>query len=887
MSAAFKTGALMQWKGAVGQFYERHRQPLGSVINNGPSGMFSVDLRRLVSDADLYYSEPVTRSEEGMPIGNGHMGSLIWTEPSTLKFQINRNDVFAENCQTNSFPERDKDYGSGCAYLDVDFGDVGPDIFIGEAFRQHLSVYDGVLTTSGSGVSARVIAHPKHDVLAMEVRDTRPGSEGAKIDLRMLRYEIKYLAAQNFELAKNHSVKVVNRNQSATSILQIRGGRIALIQVFQEGSFYNASAVVVQIVGRRSKARYANDSIVRLDTSPGKGKWTILIASAASFQSEEDVVAKAIAHLDAVQEQTFFQMTTTGQIWWHDFWSKSFVRISGPDGSAAEVQRNYIYYLYVMGACSRGTYMPHFGGMLWLTNGDMRQWGAQHWWHNESCYYNPLFPANRPDILEPMFATYSGMRESCALAAKQQWGSQGVYLPETTWFDGLETLPEDIAAEMRELYLMRKPWDKRSERFRYYAEPKIPHNSRWNWKGKGKWVNGHFVWRDRGIGPFGPVSHIFSSGAKIAYLYWIHYEHIQDRKFLEEQAYPMLKGVAEFYRNFPNLSLGQDGKYHIHYVNNHEPVLGAQDTQEEISAMMGIFPMAVRAAEILGTDADLQERWRDVHAKLTPLPTNATPGATVTRRPGEPERWISGLPPVLSGNLGAPRVIPALFFDLCCVETTDQQMWQLGQATFQALYPKGIDASIVVTELSADSTAAAHLGRGEDMQFLLLSQIRNSDPARGFCDFAGSGAPAILPNRMTLREGPGAIGVERLGRMSEALHAALLQSNPPEPGGQPILHVFPAWPKTWEAQFTLSARGGYLVSSSITNGGVEFVEINSRAGQPCHLRNPWSGNPVVLFRNGEVAETLHDDLLHFSTAVDESVVVCPEGRSPKDLMRHV
>ena len=62
----------------------------------------NVDYRSLVSRADLDCNEPVSRSEEGMPVGNGRMGSLVWTTPTALKFQINRVDVFAQNCETDS-----------------------------------------------------------------------------------------------------------------------------------------------------------------------------------------------------------------------------------------------------------------------------------------------------------------------------------------------------------------------------------------------------------------------------------------------------------------------------------------------------------------------------------------------------------------------------------------------------------------------------------------------------------------------------------------------------------------------------------------------------------------------------------------------------------------
>ena len=57
---------------------------------------------------------------------------------------------------------------------------------------------------------------------------------------------------------------------------------------------------------------------------------------------------------------------------------------------------------------------------------------------------------------------YSGMFDAAATAARQQWGSQGIYIPETVWLDGLAKLPDDIAAEMRDLYLLRKPWSQRS-----------------------------------------------------------------------------------------------------------------------------------------------------------------------------------------------------------------------------------------------------------------------------------------------------------------------------------------------------------------------------------------------------------------------------------------
>jgi len=111
----------------------------------GMARLLNVDYRSLVSRADLDYNEPAHRSEEGTPVGNGRMGSLVWTTPTALRLQINRVDVFASNCATNSFPERHRDYCGGCGFVDVDFVEYDQDVF-SEQTRQHLSCYDGLVT---------------------------------------------------------------------------------------------------------------------------------------------------------------------------------------------------------------------------------------------------------------------------------------------------------------------------------------------------------------------------------------------------------------------------------------------------------------------------------------------------------------------------------------------------------------------------------------------------------------------------------------------------------------------------------------------------------------------------------------------------------------------
>ncbi len=578
----------------------------------------------------------------------------------------------------------------------------------------------------------------------------------------------------------------------------------------------------------------------------------------------------ALGHLQAAEQKGAATLAQETQAWWHDFWPKGFVELHSADGNADFVEQNYHYFLYVMASSSRGKFPPKFNGMIWNTGGDLRSWGAQHWFANLSCYYEALPATNRFELMDPMFEMYFGMLEASSTAARQQWGSQGMYIAETSYFNGLEKLPDDIATEMRELYLRQKPWEQRSQRFMDFAQTKHPHSSRWNWIQTGTWVNGHYVITDRGSGPYGAVSHIFGSTAKIAYLYWRRYEFTLDRDWLRDRAYPMLRGAVEFYRNHPNLKKGEDGKYHLYWANSNESVYGARDTDEDVSSMRGTSAALVRAAEILNAEPSMLPVWREFRDNLPPLSLSDNPEALKPADYTGPRVFVRGLKPAVkpAGLLPDSNSLPMWFFDLCNVESADRQTLEIAGTTLDQAFRNGVKADTQVSVLSKLAIAAASLGRADAVRFLIPNQMRVLRPERSAAYKSG----AVLANRMTLREGQQALDAQRLGRVSEALHMALLQSNPPAPGQDPILHLFPAWPKEWDARFTLLARGNFLVTAAMRNGTIAPVEIVSQAGAACVLRNPFGG-AVVLYRDGRKAETVNGALLPFPTKKGEKIVV--------------
>jgi len=798
------------------------------------SSMVDMGYRNLAARADITYLAPAHRSEEGLPIGNGRTGSLVWTSPSTIRFQVNRVDVFACDATSVSFPGADSDYGSSCGYVDIHVADAGGAVFVGTQFRQHLSVANGLMTLRGNGITARIFALHGRDIIAVEIDDQRNAPPVINIDLRMLRYAIQCIYDRSYELASKHAVVIRTAEHTATSQLHILDGRILLTQEYREHLYYNATAVAIQVLGKPSRAQYLNESTVQLSVAPGRGKCTVLIASAATSAPEEDIAGRAARELEGVAGQTFEHLLQSNASWWDGFWSKGFVHMHSGDGQADFAEQHYAYFLYLMGSTSLGMYPPRFAGLLFNTTGDMRRWGSQYWWANTNAYYSNLMPANRMELMEPVFSMYSGMLESCAIAARQQWGSQGIWIPEIVTFKGLETLPDDIAAELQDLMLVRKPYEQRSNKFQWFVETKNRHHARWNFLADGRWDQGHYVVPTKASiqpqrfaspesvhGIFGHCTHILGAGARIAQLYWQRYQYTRDVAWLRDRAYPLIKGSAEFYRHFPNLKKEADGKYHIHHVNNGEGSWNSSDTPYEVTTMRAIFPLAVRASEVLGVDADLRPLWLEISENLVQVPD----------RPRRTGASRGGYGAFVYGGPGA-------------------------------IEPIGSEPE-------------------------LKSMFLNFNRTGGFIDSVGIGGAQIFRNRLRLREGPGAIDAEHIGGLTSGIHRSLLTSLDTARGGESVIKVFSAWPKEWDVVFDLLGHGGFRICSSQKEGQIEFVEVRSALDQGCRLNNPWDNREVTLYRNGKKAENLRGALLKFVCRKGESVVVLRPETTPRQFQRAV
>ncbi len=858
-----------------------------------------VDFKTAISRGDLDFTYPTTRSEEGMPVGNGRTGSLVWTTPSALKLQINRCDVFGVDASSVSFPYADSDYASGCGYVDINVVSAGADVFANPGFNQHLALYDGIMTAKGAGLTARVLAWNAHDVMAIEIDDRRKHPEPINIDLRMLRYASQYFSGMNWQMTSNHAVVVKTANHYATSQLQIRDDAILLTQRFSENQFFDSSAIAIAVLGRESKPRFLNESTVQLSAVPGAGKFTILISSAATFDRSQDVSELALKELNAAkQKSSFAGLASENAKWWHNFWSKGYVAMHSADGQADFVDANYLYFLYLMASSSRGNYPPRFGGMLWYTTGDMRRWGSEYWHANTDAYYRDLMPSGHLDLMDPFFSMYFGMYDTCALAARQQWGTKGIYIPEVTYFSGPERIPDNLVQEFQDLFLARKPYEQASKEFLAYVQTKNCLNSRYNFLNFGSYVNGVYVAATKGAGIFGHCTHFLSGMSGIASQFWQRYEFTGDKEWLRSEGYPIIKGVAEFYANFPNLKKETDGKYHIYHVNRIESDWDSQDTPSELGAMRTIFPMAIHASQILGMDEELRPKWQDIADNLaSPAPGSGNRGnfdqtkTIYARQTAEEVSAASGLPlPEKASSAGSAGGRPTAQKSSAPIGESSQtntttQAGRTGRSEPPSTGANAEDTAVNTARRSGgrfggDRVFGNFVGRGDGAIEPLGSEpelkrrFLGFNMTGGFIDPSGDGGAQVFRNRLRLREGPGAIDAEHLGGLAFGIHESLLISTVDDAMTNSTIEVFPAWPKDWAVNFKLLARGGTLVTAAQQGGKVLAIQLQPTMAGMIHLKNPW-GQTTVKVLHGGTTETLAGATLTIATEPGEVIRINP------------
>jgi len=280
---------------------------------------------------------------------------------------------------------------------------------------------------------------------------------------------------------------------------------------------------------------------------------------------------------------------------------------------------------------------------------------------------------------------------------------------------------------------------------------------------------------------------------------------------------------------------------------------GDCDPINSLAFLRAFLPAMIEISEDLNLEEDKRETWRHILAHLSDLPTHAEDGrkrfraceggnGSAANQVGLNWIMLHGLV-FPATNIGLSSEAEQLQMVRDDMKRWNDRIWLDHGNALQTLF-----------------IAAARVGHDPD---LLLASARQKIEKYAY------------PNLwITARGG----GIETCSGIPGMVNEMMLQTH----GG--VMRVFPVFPDSQRASFArLRTFGAFLVSSTIADGRVQYVVIESEKGRDGTLANPWPNETVRVVRNGAPAAKASGERLHLTTAPGERILLTPQDTELADI----
>jgi hypothetical protein len=201
---------------------------------------------------------------------------------------------------------------------------------------------------------------------------------------------------------------------------------------------------------------------------------------------------------------------------------------------------------------------------------------------------------------------------------------------------------------------------------------------------------------------------------------WDEWDYGGDVNMLRNECYPLMREMAIFYAAYAKK--GEDGYYHIIPSMEEErwgfyPKFARnKDVTSSLCMFRWALTKAANAAELLGVDADLRERWREMATQMVPYPTwDTVNGLEYASQPNvEPRR----LP---DDHFGEPAMYPTLLADEINLDSPLEEK-DMMLRTVQSLQTAGVSgATLLLLGVPPDIKVNGRR-KNEDAETLLNSR---------------------------------------------------------------------------------------------------------------------------------------------------------------------
>jgi len=312
-----------------------------------------------------------------------------------------------------------------------------------------------------------------------------------------------------------------------------------------------------------------------------------------------------------------------------------------------------------------------------------------------------------------------------------------------------------------------------------------------------------------------------------------HYLFSQDREFLAERAYPLMKGAALFMLDF----LVEDPEGRLVTNPSHSPEnsfrkpdgttsMFTYGATMDLEIIHDLFTHCIEASEVLDTDAAFREELRSALARLAPL--------QISDETGRLQEWIEDYEEPEPGHRHMSHLL-ALH--------PGNQITLRGTPALAAAARKSLEYRL--------SHGGGHTGWSRAWIISFWARLEEAEKAHE--NIQALLAKATLPNLFDTHP-PFQIDGNFGG--TAGIAEMLIQSHAGE------ISLLPALPEAWpEGRFEgLRARGGFEVDAVWQRGRLTSATVRSGVGGRCRVRCP---NAVRLAEGAAEVRQVADDVVEF------------------------